>query len=85
MELVIASVAFIAVLTAVIGFDEYTNWMDDYNEFGREDREYQTKKQQSSQFTEIEYRECVQNLHGSWHRTLEVPTSLPVRQEPHKR
>ena len=45
MELLLASLALVAVITAVFAFDEHRNWMDDYNEAGRADREYQIEKQ----------------------------------------
>jgi hypothetical protein len=45
MELVLASLALVAVVTAAVAFDEHINWMDDYNEAGRSDREYQIEKQ----------------------------------------
>ncbi len=45
MELVLAACAFTGLTTLIVAIDEYINWMDDYNEFGADDREYQRNKQ----------------------------------------
>ena len=45
MELFIASIAFVAVLTSFIAYDEDKTWMESYDEAGRLDREYQIEKQ----------------------------------------
>lgn len=45
MELFIASLALIALITSITAADEYRTWMESYDEAGRLDREYQIEKQ----------------------------------------